>query len=87
MRSRFGEIDIVAHDGDTLVFVEVRLRRTPGFGSAAESITPTKRARLLAAAQSYLATLGSEPACRIDAILFDGESETSIDWQRDIASL
>lgn len=87
VRSRFGEIDIVARDGDTLVFVEVRLRRSRGFGGAAESITPAKRARLLAAAQSYLATLGSEPACRIDAVLFDGEAGTSIDWQRDIAML
>jgi putative endonuclease len=39
-RRRCGELDLVARDGDTLVFVEVRLRRGNDFGGAAASITP-----------------------------------------------
>ena len=42
-RARHGEIDIVAQDGETLVFVEVRMKATAEFGTAAESITPGKQ--------------------------------------------
>lgn len=49
-----GELDIIAADGDTLVFVEVRTRSGPRFGSAEESITPTKQARLIELGQTYL---------------------------------
>lgn len=83
-RTRFGEIDIVARDGDSLVFVEVRLRQSAAFGGAAESITTAKRARLVAAAQGYLATLGREPPCRFDALLLDDAAGNAIEWQRDI---
>ena len=48
------EIDIVADDGGTLVFVEVRARRGRMFGAPEESITPSKRRRMLTAAQCYL---------------------------------
>src|SRR5207253_2788430 len=41
-RTRYGEIDIVAEDGETLVFVEVRARATDEMGSAAESVTESK---------------------------------------------
>ena len=61
VRSRHGEIDIVARDGDTLVFVEVRLRRPGRFGGAAGSITAAKRARMTAAAGEYLARLSRTP--------------------------
>ena len=72
-RCRFGEIDIVAHEGRTLVFVEVRRRRTDAFGGAASSITRAKRRRLLAAARVYLGQLRDIPACRFDAVLIHGE--------------
>ena len=85
VRSRFGEIDLVARDGDTLVFVEVRLRRSARFGGASESITAAKRARILAAAEGYLATLARTPACRVDAILLDGLDASRIEWLRDVA--
>ena len=62
VRSRFGEIDLVARDGDTLVFVEVRLRRSARFGGASGSITGAKLARIRAAAEGYLATLARIPA-------------------------
>ena len=83
-RTRRGEIDLIAHDGTTLVFVEVRLRRSQFFGGAAASITATKRARLAAAAQVYLARLGSEPPCRFDAVLLDSLESPHIAWERDI---
>jgi putative endonuclease len=84
VRSRFGEIDLVCRDGATLVFVEVRFRRSAAFGGAAESITAAKRARLAAACESYLATLPSMPACRVDAVLVDGSGPARIEWLRDV---
>jgi putative endonuclease len=87
VRSRFGEIDLVCRDGDTLVFVEVRLRRSPRYGGAAASITAAKRARLVAACESYLATLQRTPACRIDAILVDALDARRIEWMRDAVSV
>ena len=48
------EIDIVADDGGTLVFVEVRARRSRMFGAPEESITRSKRRQMLTAAQCYL---------------------------------
>jgi putative endonuclease len=83
-RTRRGEIDVIVRDRDTLVFVEVRLRSRAAYGGAAESITPAKRARLLAAAHAYLATLEREPPCRFDAILLDGLDPARIAWERDI---
>jgi putative endonuclease len=83
-RTRRGEIDIIARDRDTLVFVEVRMRSRAAYGGAAASITPAKRARLLAAAQAYLGTLAREPPCRFDAILLDGLDPARIAWERNI---
>lgn len=86
VRSRFGEIDLVARDRDTLVFVEVRLRSSHRFGGAAASITPAKLARVQAAALGYIATLDRTPPCRIDAILLQALDERGIEWLRDIGS-
>ncbi len=70
-RCRQGEIDLIAQDGDILVFVEVRCRSRKDYGSAAESITPAKQRRIIAAARHYLATLPRMPACRFDAVTLD----------------
>jgi putative endonuclease len=86
-RTRGGEIDLVARDGATLVFVEVRMRRSQAFGGAAASITPRKRERLVKAAGAYLAMLGREPPCRFDAILLRGLDTATIEWQRDVMSV
>jgi putative endonuclease len=83
-RCRGGEIDLIVRDGKTLVFVEVRLRRSQAFGGAAESITATKRRRLRLAAQHYLVRLVREPPCRFDAILLDGLAAENIEWLRGI---
>ncbi|TAK29741.1 MAG: YraN family protein [Chloroflexota bacterium] len=69
---RWGEIDLIARDQGCLVFVEVRARRGDAFGTAAESITPRKAARLLASAQFYLAENGLEESpWRIDVAALD----------------
>lgn len=53
-RCRWGEIDLVARDGEELVFVEVRTRRNTSFGTAEESVTAAKARRLLATCQDYM---------------------------------
>jgi putative endonuclease len=53
-RCPVGEIDIVAREGEFLTFVEVRTRRGDRFGTPEESITPTKQAKLVELAQTYL---------------------------------
>lgn len=83
-RTRQGEIDIVARDEGTLVFVEVRMRSRTGFGGAAASVTAAKRERWIAASLAYLAQLGREPPCRFDAILLDGLDPSRVTWERDV---
>ena len=83
-RRRCGEIDLIVRDGETLVFVEVRLRTSRDFGDAAESITPAKRATLAAAAGHYLAGLPRTPACRFDAVLLDSLDPARIEWMRNV---
>ena len=83
VHSRHGELDIVAREGATVVFVEVRLRRPGAFGDAADSITAAKRARLIAAAREYLARLPRTPACRFDVVLLDRLDPARVVWVRD----
>jgi putative endonuclease len=68
-RRRGGELDIVARDGATVVFVEVKAREGRAFGAPAEAITPIKRRRLTALALDYLGRhrLGGVP-CRFDIV-------------------
>jgi putative endonuclease len=53
-RSRFGEIDLIMQHQQTLVFVEVKYRRSANFGSSAESVTYQKQQRLLTTANLFL---------------------------------
>lgn len=53
-RCSTGEVDIIARSGDILIFVEVRTRSSRRFGTAEESVTPAKQARLIELAQAYL---------------------------------
>ncbi|HKW44533.1 MAG TPA: YraN family protein [Candidatus Eremiobacteraceae bacterium] len=57
-RCRGGEIDLIALDGGTLVFVEVKLRRTLARGTPLEAVTAVKQARVRKAAQQYLGFSG-----------------------------
>lgn len=80
-RVRGGEIDLICREGETLVFVEVRLRKNRQFGGAAESITATKQARIVLAARHYLAGK-PEQICRFDVVLLDDLETTSPEWIR-----
>jgi len=68
-RCDVGEVDMVALDGDCLVFVEVRTRSSRKFGSPEESITAAKRQKLVEVAQTYLQEHESQPPdWRIDVV-------------------
>lgn len=79
-RVRGGEIDLVCREGETTVFVEVRMRSRADYGGAAASITAAKKAKIVLAARHWLVRHGERP-CRFDAVLLDGKGE--IEWIRD----
>lgn len=81
-RSRFGEIDLILRDKDTLIFVEVRMRSSEQFGGAAYSITPDKRTRLIKTADHYLSQLRHMPRCRFDVVLLGSGEQPKIEWLR-----
>lgn len=70
-RAKVGEIDLVAKDGDEVVFVEVRARATKDFGGAAASVGGAKRRKLVRAARVWLAARGWDGACRFDVVAVD----------------
>jgi len=82
---RAGEIDIVARDGDALVFVEVRYRGSSSHGGAAASVNRRKQQRLLRAARYFLPVLvqrhfaGRMPPCRFDVVC---EEAGRLQWIR-----
>jgi putative endonuclease len=68
-RSRAGEIDIIARDGETLVFVEVKAREDHDFGDAAESVTMRKRRTIVRLAKAYVAEQRwIDRPCRFDVV-------------------
>ena len=75
-RTRHGEIDIVARDGDTIVFVEVKVKETAEFGTAADAVTARKQRRLVSMAIDYMARnrLANQP-CRFDVVAIDGAGD------------
>lgn len=85
-RSRFGEIDLIMQHAETLVFVEVKLRKSAkgraDFGGAVASITPSKQAKIIATAQHYLADMKHPPPCRFDAVLLNAMNERDVEWLR-----
>ncbi len=72
-RTRRGEIDLVAEEKGTLVFVEVKVRLNDRFGGPAAAITSAKQARIARLAQQYVVSrrLGGRP-CRFDVVLIWG---------------
>lgn len=67
-RAKVGELDIVAQDGDTLVFVEVRSRASVRFGLPQETVTAAKRRRIVKTAQLYAQARGLDCPMRIDVL-------------------
>ena len=65
-RCRFGEIDLIARDGKTLCFVEVKLRGNLSFGLPREYVTASKQDKLRTTAAYYLATHRTDAPCRFD---------------------
>jgi putative endonuclease len=72
-RARGGEVDLIMRDRDgTLVFVEVRKRRSADFGGAAGSVTFAKQRSIVFAAQHFLRSLATLPPCRFDVVSIEG---------------
>lgn len=82
-RGRFGEIDLIARDGTTLVFVEVRFRRNRSFGGAGVSVDYRKQKKLLATANGYLQYRRLDCPCRFDVFSIEQDKiagTLNIDW-------
>ena len=73
-----GELDLVMVDGDTIVFVEVRQRKSNRFGGAVESIDYRKQQKWLNAANMWLFTKRNQSLdtakCRFDVVAFEGDN-------------
>ncbi|MBS0194258.1 MAG: YraN family protein [Proteobacteria bacterium] len=84
-RYRVGEIDLVMRDGNAVVFVEVRYRRSAGFGGSAVSVDAAKQRKLVLAAHAFLAdhpALVRQP-CRFDVVAVEGSADAPrIEWIR-----
>jgi putative endonuclease len=77
-----GEVDLImrATDG-TLVFIEVRQRKSVSHGGAAASVSAMKRRRIVYAAQHYISRLVKMPPCRFDVIALQGDGQDmEIEW-------
>lgn len=79
----FGEIDLIVKNGHTIVFVEVKYRKSSHFGGAAHSITPSKLDKLQRSAELYLQQnrLNRAP-CRLDAVLI--QANQTPEWIKNI---
>ncbi len=75
VRTAFGELDIVARDGDTLVFVEVKARRGTGVAGGLEAVDARKQLRLSRLALGFMAAAGlTQAPARFDVVAVDGRS-------------
>jgi len=71
-RTNLGEIDIIARDGDTIAFVEVKARRSRRYGPAKGALTAAKRRTICRVAQLYLKATGqSGTRARFDVVAID----------------
>ena len=82
---RYGEIDLIMRERDTVVFVEVRYRRGGVFGDGIDSVHAGKRAKLVRAAEVFLINHPrlADAACRFDVIAISGDAAApALDWRR-----
>jgi putative endonuclease len=77
-RCKQGELDLIMMDGQTLVVVEVRFRKSDRFGGAASSVTKSKQARIIAATQVYLSSQKTDRPIRFDVVALAGNG--NIHW-------
>ncbi|HXU44312.1 MAG TPA: YraN family protein [Thermoanaerobaculia bacterium] len=73
VRNHAGEIDLVAQEGETLAFVEIKARATDSYGPAIAAVPPSKQRRIARAASLYLAMSRWDGPCRFDVLGLDGE--------------
>ncbi|GBD96573.1 MAG TPA: YraN family protein [Nitrospirae bacterium] len=67
-KTRIGEIDIIANDGGTLVFVEVKTRESIAYGMPFEAVNSYKRRKIANVALLYLKKIKEVPPCRFDVV-------------------
>jgi putative endonuclease len=76
-RCRFGEIDLIARDGEILAFIEVKTRRSRAFGPPALAVTIEKQRHLVKASQMYLTQRGkAHELCRFDVVTIEMDAHT-----------
>ncbi|HSX20873.1 MAG TPA: YraN family protein [Gammaproteobacteria bacterium] len=81
-----GEIDLIAVENETLLFIEVRYRKNLAFGSPAETITLAKQQKIIRAAEFYLQakSWATKLACRFDVIaVTESMDDLNIEWIKD----
>ena len=81
-RCKTGEIDIIATDKDTLVFVEVKTRSSNVRGTPAEAVTKTKQKHIIRSAQWFMQKRKYKGLCRFDVVAItkdEGTNEKTID--------
>ena len=74
-RCKFGEIDLIARDGRTLVFVEVKYRRSRAYGNPAEAVDGRKQHTICRVSDYYRMTHGisEDQPCRFDVAAIEGD--------------
>jgi putative endonuclease len=85
-QTKFGEIDLIARDNDSIVFVEVRYREKQHYGSGSETVTFYKQQRIIKTAFSYLKQkhLMEKVSCRFDVVAASGQvNQPIIEWIKD----
>lgn len=75
--SPLGEIDLIAQEGDVLVFVEVKTRRSTRFGTPAEAVHPRKQRQIVRVAEAYMRERRLKVPCRVDVVAVEFPSQDS----------
>jgi len=79
--SRYGEIDLIMQQQNTLVFIEVRYRKNQNYGGAKESVTPSKQQKIQKTALFYMQQKGREYNARFDVVAMSGNNKNlNIEW-------
>lgn len=84
--SKFGEIDLIMQEHNILLFIEVRFRSQPSYGSASDTVNLAKQKKIIKTAQLYLLTQYKNqdiPQCRFDVIALSQYNTTKIIWIKD----